>query len=286
MEATIYVLKDPRTNEVRYVGCTRNIQQRYKAHINKARDLDTPKRKWITELRELGLKPILEELENIDESLSINKEKEYIKKFRLLGYNLVNTGELDNNGNSTSFQKGEKGIKIVALMLDGAYYNSYSSIISASIDTNTSSSNIASVLNKISKTAAKLIWVYEDDYYDLSDEDINDLVINAKDRSNVGGKSTQFNEGHVAWNKGKKGKLKPDKHVFQYSSITGLFIKEWTNAKQASVELKCNEEGIGQCCRGKSKTAGGYIWDYIKYEYITPPIYTGKTKQSIINNLK
>ena len=27
MEATIYVLKDPRTNEIRYVGCTRNIQR-------------------------------------------------------------------------------------------------------------------------------------------------------------------------------------------------------------------------------------------------------------------
>ena len=81
-------------------------------------------------------------------------------------------------------------------------------------------------------------------------------------------------------------KLKPNKNIYQYSAITGLFIKKWNTAKEAGEELNINIESIGQCARNKSKTAGGYVWNYIKYDYIEPPKYIGKTKTSIINNLK
>jgi hypothetical protein len=38
MEITnIYILIDPRTNMVRYVGKANNVTQRYRAHLNRAR---------------------------------------------------------------------------------------------------------------------------------------------------------------------------------------------------------------------------------------------------------
>ena len=85
-----------------------------------------------------------------------------------------------------------------------------------------------------------------------------------------------FKPAHVPWNTGLKGvKLKPDKNVFQYSAYTGEFIKEWNTAKEAGQTLNINDNGIGHCCRGKAKSAGGYIWKYYKQEKI-----------EIMNNVK
>lgn len=270
MQANIYVLKDPTTNEIRYVGCTKNVEQRYKAHTNKARDYNTPKREWLESLRIQGLKPILEVVEVVNDN-HLEREKYYIQLYRQQNYNLTNTGTIDFNGNQTSFKSGHNSVKVVALLLDGTYYNSYESISLAAEQNNTTGSNIWSVLSKITKTASKLIWVYEDDYYDLTKEDINDLIFNANDNSLKGNKDTQFGEGHIAWNKGLNTKLKPNKNVHQYSATTGMYIKTWNTAREASIELKCSEEGIGQCCRGKAKSAGGYIWKYIKEELIEVP---------------
>lgn len=285
MKTSIYVLKDPITNEIRYVGCTKNVEQRYKAHTNKARDYNTPKREWLESLRIQGLKPILEVVEVVENNY-LEREKYYIQYYRKNGCDLTNTGDVDFNGNQTSFKSGHNSTKVIALLLDGSYYNSYTSISLAAEKNDTTDSNISSVLSKNTKTAAKLIWLYEDDYYDLTKEDIDYLIFNANDNSNKGGKETQFEKGHIAWNKGLKTKLKPDKNVHQYSSITGLFIKTWNTAKEAGDSLNINIAAIGQCSRGKSKTAGGYVWNYTKYDYIEPPKYTGKTKTSIINNLK
>ena len=78
-----------------------------------------------------------------------------------------------------------------------------------------------------------------------------------------------FKPAHVPWNTGLKGvKLKPDKNVFQYSAYTGEFIKEWKTAKEAGQILDINIAGIANCCRGVSKSAGGYIWKYYKQEKI------------------
>ena len=85
-----------------------------------------------------------------------------------------------------------------------------------------------------------------------------------------------FKPAHVPWNTGLKGvKLKPDKNVFQYSAYTGEFIKEWKTAKEAGQTLNINDNGIGNCCRGKAKSAGGYMWKYYKQEKI-----------EIMNNVK
>ncbi len=285
METSIYVLRDPITNEIRYVGCTKNIEQRYKAHVNKARDYNTPKREWLESLRIQGLKPVLEVVEIVNDNY-LEREKYYIQLYRKQNCNLTNTGDIDFNGNQTAFRTGHNLTKVVALLLDGSYYNSYDSVSLAAKQNNTSDSNISSALCKTTKTAVKLIWLYEDEYYDLTKEDIDALVFNANDNSLKGNKDTQFEEGHIAWNKGLNIKLKPNKNVHQYSAITGLFIKTWNTAKEAGDSLTINLEAIGQCARGKSKTAGGYIWNYNKYEYIDPPKYIGKTKTSIINNLK
>lgn len=51
------------------------------------------------------------------------------------------------------------------------------------------------------------------------------------------------------------------KKIIQYD-LSGNLIKVWDYIKQASEELLINKSGIINCCRGKNKTAGGYIWRY------------------------
>lgn len=47
--------------------------------------------------------------------------------------------------------------------------------------------------------------------------------------------------------------------INQYD-LNGNFIKKWNSIKEANI--KYNNYHISQCCSGKRKTAGGYIWKY------------------------
>lgn len=44
--------------------------------------------------------------------------------------------------------------------------------------------------------------------------------------------------------------------------LKGNFIKEWIKAKDASIALDICASDICACCRGKQKTAKGFIWKY------------------------
>lgn len=56
-------------------------------------------------------------------------------------------------------------------------------------------------------------------------------------------------------------KAKANKPIYQFD-INGNFIKEWLSARLADNELNISYKSISQNLRGKSKSAGGYIWKY------------------------
>ena len=49
--------------------------------------------------------------------------------------------------------------------------------------------------------------------------------------------------------------------ILQYSK-DGEFIAEYQSIRGASRQIGCNPSSICQCCKGKYKSAGGYIWMY------------------------
>ena len=87
----IYLLKDPRTNEVVYVGETANIKERYDKHRWGVKADSDEKREWASSLKENGLVPIMEIIataENKHEALI--EESKQIIKFLKNGVKLFN----------------------------------------------------------------------------------------------------------------------------------------------------------------------------------------------------
>jgi len=83
----LYVLKDPETLEIRYVGITiRTLQKRLSGHICDAKcrpELNYHKINWIKSILKKGLKPIIElvlEYDSLD--LAKQAEMDYIAKYK------------------------------------------------------------------------------------------------------------------------------------------------------------------------------------------------------------
>ena len=54
------------------------------------------------------------------------------------------------------------------------------------------------------------------------------------------------------------------KQVAQYDKITLELIKIWDSMMDVERELGINQSNISQCCKGKRKSTGGYVWRYVE----------------------
>ncbi len=95
MKMFIYCLVDPRTLEVKYVGKTNDLKERYRAHISPHIYMRNNNLKciWTEELKALGLKPKMEKLAECLEFESENYEYRYWKLFNY-DDNLLNSATI------------------------------------------------------------------------------------------------------------------------------------------------------------------------------------------------
>ena len=85
----IYCLNDPDTGEMRYVGQSKNIHNRYyNGHLKSDRLSCHPVTFWINKLKDNGKTPSIEILEVCDNPIDI--EKHWIDKIKAEGHNLLN----------------------------------------------------------------------------------------------------------------------------------------------------------------------------------------------------
>lgn len=104
----IYILIDPETQQVRYVGKTVNLKKRYNNHLFP--DNNYYVSKWTRKLMSKGLRPILEVIDEVFEGWEF-WEQHYISLFRSWGYKLTNL-TLGGEGvlGKIPWNKGKKGV--------------------------------------------------------------------------------------------------------------------------------------------------------------------------------
>lgn len=100
----IYVLKNPDTEDIRYVGMTSvDLMVRLERHITtfkQAKNRKNRVRVWIWELIPLGRVPIIELIEEVDEDVCDEREKYWIKFYRDQGCDLLNRAHGGRHGGS------------------------------------------------------------------------------------------------------------------------------------------------------------------------------------------
>lgn len=99
-KAYVYGLLDPRTQQIRYCGKSKNLIERYRTHLNcwgsKFLDYPTEREKieWIRDLRSAGLKPKLVILEEVKDGAGIDgsfmAERRWQHRLLAEGHPLIN----------------------------------------------------------------------------------------------------------------------------------------------------------------------------------------------------
>jgi len=84
----IYTLSDPRDGQIRYVGKSVDIKQRMFDHLREKKR--TKKNHWIIGLQSEGLKPIMEVIEESNDSDWQEAERFWITILRFYGFRLLN----------------------------------------------------------------------------------------------------------------------------------------------------------------------------------------------------
>ena len=86
--------------------------------------------------------------------------------------------------------------------------------------------------------------------------------------SSKGKRHTEETKRKMSENSAMKGKFGSEypnsKKVAQYDKQTHELIKVWGGIREVERELGINHSSISQCCKGKRKSAGGFVWRYVK----------------------
>ncbi|SRR6266487_311597 len=88
---SIYQLVDPRDGVPRYVGYTRWIEERLQQHLTGEMS-NHAKNKWIQELRQIHLAPVMQILEQIQgtKEQAMQRERDWIQRLKVKGTPLLN----------------------------------------------------------------------------------------------------------------------------------------------------------------------------------------------------
>jgi hypothetical protein len=193
----------------------------------------------------------------IDQVDSLNRkdwgllETYWIEQFRQWGFKVVNHNK--KGGSGPEFQKEESKVKISQNIIRGKKI---------------SEKNKGKKQSKEHIEKRRLIVTGRKD----SDEGRKNKSLAALGKTKFkpegfGEKISQKLKGHIRYQNPTRNKLisiKNKKRVEQFDR-QGNFIKEWESQYQASFSLNNKYTSmISECCKGKRKTAYGFIWKYKK----------------------
>ncbi|WP_277486703.1 NUMOD1 domain-containing DNA-binding protein [Catalinimonas alkaloidigena] len=235
----IYVLKNPFSNEIFYIGKTIQHDRRLRDHIQDAR-LDrysTPEmRKYIRDILALGSKPRFEVVYTVKPDQKWwDVERDFIREYRKK-YKLFNVcdggfgGASYNRLSEKGMLKLQKRFSKAVLCYDaktGEFIQEYISAREAARQLNLFSNQVTQVCKGKFAHTGGFIFRYKKKY-------AKNKIAPAKGR-------------------GKK--------ILQYD-LNGNLLREWPNPYQVKKELKIHDTSVLRCCKGEQKTSYGFVWKF------------------------
>ena len=113
--------------------------------------------------------------------------------------------------------------------------------------------------NHFDNRASNLQWLTKTEHKQLHSE--SEVTKQRLSAVNKGKHRTEETRKKISVAFKGKPNLALSKAVAQYTK-TGEFIAEYASAYEAERQTKVNQGNICNCCNGKYKSAGGYIWRY------------------------
>jgi group I intron endonuclease len=218
----IYILIDPRNNQIKYVGKTNNLIRRLRRHISERFLRETHKDKWIRKLVNVELKPTIEVIDIVDKDNWEYWEKFYISYFKFIGCELTNG---THGGDQPPSTKGRKHTLESRLKMSK------------------------------SKKGKPIPWLNNGS--ERTEEHRYNLSVSCKGRkSPIKGK--KFNEEH---RKKLSDASTSKKRILQFTK-SGEFIRKWDSIEEAEKTLQIQHISEVCRNKKHHKTTGGYIWKY------------------------
>lgn len=228
VETFFYLLKDPRTNEIKYVGRTTRPDSRLTKHISEAKSYNKSKKEqWIVSLLRKNLKPIFQviyvQLCTHEEGKKV--EKMLVKKL-LKRFNILNMADNCLGAMLT-------GKLVHQYAKSGEYLQTFANATQAYMATGVKDSNILRCCQHVqgygAKSAGGFLWSFTKyDYYPS-----------------------------------KYVRLFNAKPVVQYDLVKNVVAK-FNSARDAERATGICYKKISAVCNGRQKSAGGYFWEFEK----------------------
>ena len=223
----IYKIENKINHKI-YIGQSIDIQKRWSYHLALYRNGTS---KLHLAMKEDGVEnfflTILEECnrEELDE-----KERYWISF-----YNSAQEGYNNTEGGTKNFRNIIQEKKIFQYDLEGKFIQEFNSMQEAAKAVGLSGANLTTCCQGKQKTVGGFQWSYEKKDF-------------------IGPATNERNQKHL-WSSNKKS-------ISQYTK-DGIFISSFESAHDAARANNIKGSShITECCNGKRKTCGGYIWKY------------------------
>jgi len=252
----IYTLADQNGN-IRYVGKTKQyLKQRLYSHIKECdSNRKSHKISWIKSLLEIGQRPIIEIIDQVDDQNWEFWEKYWINQLKIWGMRLTNLTEGGQGGNGykhseesrKKMSQSKKGLKLS----DEHKQKISQSLLDKSLDPN------------YVKFQPRVWSFQKDDLYqkyiveDLSIPKLSEYYNCSEKTIFTNLKENCILKDKEVWKKQCAENTK--KSVLQFD-LGGQLLKEWESVREPSDFYQ--NTNIAACCRGEAVTAVGFIWRY------------------------
>lgn len=166
----IYALTEPITHEIRYIGKTNNLYERYYMHLQ---ELQEPTKKhyhsknWIRELFSRGYAPKIEVLETCNQSNWQEREMYWIEFYKRLGTNLTNMTK-GGDGGAMLGKPSPKRMKVDIYKINGDFVQCCDSLAEAELITNVHNGKIAAICKRKRRSGKGYVFRYKGDSFEYN----------------------------------------------------------------------------------------------------------------------